>query len=422
MGVEFYHLLPGVLPVSDSNNNPSAPPPPPDDFAKTTPNIKLPDNDTGSSGWDAQKTQHPSQPASDDWGNTVANIKPIDLSGFDTGSSSPKVPDWGDTRANINPDDFGPSSAGADSGDYGKTTPYFKLPEAERAKYQNLPPTPTQQAEQEKAEAAAKGGIPGWVWAVSGISLLMIFLLLVLGVVAFIVLRPTAFVLVVNNAPPGAKIRIDGETWGTTRSDGSQVVENVRNGERKIDIELQGFECDSQKVVGNSDRVSIVAFCREVEIKKGNDDCTVIKMGEEDKAERCYYIALQELPDPFTVEQLLKALNILVINFDSGKADVPPKRMAAIKKGSEYLKKLNQLEPGIVIEIGGHTDSDGNENDNQGLSERRATAVKDLLMDYDVPGQMLQTRGYGESQPIDTNETLDGKFHNRRIQYSLVKK
>src|SRR5690606_26853071 len=95
-------------------------------------------------------------------------------------------------------------------GDYGKTTPYFKLPEAERAKYQNLPPTPTEQAAQEKAEAAAQGGIPGWVWATGGISMLMLFLLLVLGVVAFIVLRPDSFVLVVSDAPPGAKIMHDG--------------------------------------------------------------------------------------------------------------------------------------------------------------------------------------------------------------------
>lgn len=408
--------------MSDSNNNPSAPPPPPDDFAKTTPNIKLPDNDTGSGDWGGRDSQYSNQPASDDWGNTVANIKPIDISAFDTGTPSPKVPDWGETRANINMDDFGSGSSGsADAGDFGKTTPYFKLPEAERAKYQNLPPTPTQQAEQEKAEAAAKGGIPGWVWAAGGISMLMIFLLLVLGVVAWIVLRSDSFELAVTNAPPGSDIYIDDVLWGTTHSDGSQVFNNVANGERKVDIKLQGFECESQKVKGNGDRVAIPALCREVEVKKG-EDCTVIKMGEEDKAERCYYLALGALPDPFTVEELLKALNILVINFDSNKYDVPPKRMAAIKKGSEYIKRLNQLSPAIVIEIGGHTDSDGQDANNQTLSDNRAASVKNLLVEYGVPPQMLQTRGYGESQPIDTNDTPDGKFHNRRIQYSLVKK
>jgi outer membrane protein OmpA-like peptidoglycan-associated protein len=412
--------------VTDSKNNPSAPPPPPDDFAKTTPNIKLPENDAGNADWDAPK-QYPSQPASDDWGNTVANIKPIDLSGFDTGSSSPKVPDWGETRANMNVDDFGagsPSSADDFSGDYGKTTPYFKLPEAERAKYQNLPPTPTQQAEQEKAEAAAQGGIPGWVWAAGGISLLMIFLLSVLGVVAFIVLGRDSFELTVRDAPPGAQVSVDDRgSWGIAQSDGSILIKNVKNGTRKITIKHQNFQCEPIEVTGRNDPITVNAGsrCRELEVKKG-EDCTVIKMGEEDKAERCYYLALQELPDPFTVEQLLKALNILVINFASDSADIPPQRMAAIKKGAEYIKRLNQLEPSIVIEIGGHTDSDGKDDYNQNLSEKRAASVKNLLVEYGVPGQMLQTRGYGESQPIDTNDTPDGKFHNRRIQYSLVKK
>src|SRR5690606_1941846 len=150
------------------------------------------------------------------------------------------------------------------------------------------------------------------------------------------------------NAPPGADIYIDDVLWGTTHSDGSQVFKNVANGERKVDIKLQGFECDSQKVTGSGDRIAIPALCRQVEIKKG-EDCTLIKPGEEDKAERCYYLALGALPDPFTVEELLKALNILIINFDVNKSDVPPKRMAAIKKGSDYIKRLNQLEPAIVI-------------------------------------------------------------------------
>ncbi len=412
--------------MSNSNDNPAPPPPNPDDFAKTTPNIKLPDNAAGGdggagAGWDTSSPQYPSQPASDDWGNTVANIKPIDISGGEFGASAaPKASDWGETRPNINISDFGPDAdKGPDdySSDYGKTTPYFKLPEAERNKYQNLPPTPTEQVEKEKAEAAAAGGIPGWVLVSIGLGGVMLFLLMVLAGVAYLVLRPSGFELTVRQAPPGADIYIDKVLWGTTRSDGSQVVPNIKNGERLVSIQLQGYQCDDQKVKSTGKPVTIPALCRAVEIKKG-ENCDDIKMGEEDKAERCYYLALGELPDPFTVEELLKALNILIVNFDSNKYDVPPKRLAALQKGAEYIKRLPTE---TVLEIGGHTDNVGGDASNQTLSENRANAVKQILVGYGVRPEALQTRGYGASQPKTENNTEEGRFRNRRIQYSLVK-
>ncbi len=412
--------------MSDSNDNPAPPPPNPDDFAKTTPNIKLPDNALGGendSGHDPQMPQYPNQPASDDWGNTVANIKPIDISGGDYAAApAPKASDWGETRPNININDFGPDADKAPddySSEYGKTTPYFKLPEAERNKYQKLPPTPTQQVEQEKAEAAAAGGIPGWVLVSVGLGGLLLFLLMVLGGVAYLILRPSGFELKVTQAPPGAEVYVDKVLWGTTRSDGSQVLTNIKNGERVISIQLQGYKCDDQKVKSQGETKTIPALCREVAIQKG-EDCTVIKLGEEDKAERCYYLALGELPDPFTVEALLKALNILIVNFDSNKYDVPPKRLAALQKAAEYIKRL---PPEVVLEIGGHTDNAGSDAINAPLSQNRANAVKDILVGYGVRPEVLQTKGYGSSQPKAgaDNNTEEGRFHNRRIEYTLVK-
>ena len=117
--------------MSDSRNNP-----PPDDWEKTRPNINIPTQDDGPADWDKTNYNYPKQPAPDEWGKTVMNIKPINTSGSDYGKTifpgAAKQPegDWAATRANINvtPDaDFG--AAQADPG-YGKTTPYFQLPEA----------------------------------------------------------------------------------------------------------------------------------------------------------------------------------------------------------------------------------------------------------------------------------------------------
>ena len=74
-----------------------------------------------------------------------------------------------------------------------------------------------------------------------------------------------------------------------------------------------------------------------------------------------------------------------------------------------------------MLEIGGHTDSDGENASNQKLSENRADAVKKILVGYGVSPSGLQTRGYGEENPTYDNSTDEGKFLNRRIGYLIVK-
>lgn len=76
--------------------------------------------------------------------------------------------------------------------------------------------------------------------------------------------------------------------------------------------------------------------------------------------------------------------------------------------------------PGMVIEIGGHTDSDGSEAANAALSERRAKAVDDYLRAKGIPGERMLTKGYGESEPFVANDTPANKARNRRIEFKVV--
>ena len=75
-----------------------------------------------------------------------------------------------------------------------------------------------------------------------------------------------------------------------------------------------------------------------------------------------------------------------------------------------------------LVQLGGHTDNVGGDATNQPLSENRANSVKNILVRYGVSATGLQTRGYGSTQPKFDNNTDQGKFLNRRIQYSVVKK
>lgn len=76
--------------------------------------------------------------------------------------------------------------------------------------------------------------------------------------------------------------------------------------------------------------------------------------------------------------------------------------------------------PKTYIDVYGHTDSDGTDAYNQNLSERRAVSVADYLVGRGVQSARIATRGFGESQPIASNATAEGKAANRRVEIRLV--
>lgn len=379
----------------------------------------------GSAGYSAQ-------PPADDWGNTVANVRQDDIDFNKTympgAGASPS--DWGSTQGNIKlPQDVShygggqeDSGGGRGGGDpeYGATTPYFRLPDAERAKYQNVPPTPTQAAEKKRQEEKAKGGVPGWLWASGGLLAMFLFAVLVLLIVYIFILRDTGFEQTVKGAPQGSSVLVNGAYWGTTSNDGTINLPTLRAGEtKKVEIVHPNWKCEAQDVKGEDGVKSeaIIARCKQV--ANISNECLNIKAGEVEKAERCATKALDDLGNNFSIDDLLRALNLFVINFESNKSDIPPARMAFLQKAAGYLVKA---PPGVVIEVGGHTDSDGSDAANQTLSESRAKAVREALIKFNVKPEMLVEKGYGETKPIKTNDTEDGKFQNRRIAYSEVKK
>jgi OOP family OmpA-OmpF porin len=81
-----------------------------------------------------------------------------------------------------------------------------------------------------------------------------------------------------------------------------------------------------------------------------------------------------------------------------------------------------KINPGLTVEIQGHTDSYGKDAYNQGLSERRAKSVKKELVDQGVNGNRLTTKGFGESQPVESNDTDEGRAYNRRVVYKRTDK
>ena len=102
---------------------------------------------------------------------------------------------------------------------------------------------------------------------------------------------------------------------------------------------------------------------------------------------------------------------MVTVHFAHGSDVLQPAARQAL---DEAAPVLNQGEG--PLEIGGHTSGVGDEKANQGLSVRRANAVKHYLMGKGVTGERMSTVGYGESQPADTNDTDVGRRHNRRVE------
>lgn len=103
------------------------------------------------------------------------------------------------------------------------------------------------------------------------------------------------------------------------------------------------------------------------------------------------------------------------VNFPFNTATLDPNA----KRILDVLAKQFIANPTMAAEVAGHTDWQGNEDYNQELSERRAEAVADYLIDQGVDGANLSAVGYGESQPIGDNETEDGRNANRRVELSI---
>jgi outer membrane protein OmpA-like peptidoglycan-associated protein/uncharacterized protein YidB (DUF937 family) len=127
--------------------------------------------------------------------------------------------------------------------------------------------------------------------------------------------------------------------------------------------------------------------------------------------------ALSALKPGFTASDVVSALNLQIVHFDTGSAAVPWYNRQVLKAAAAALK---QLPAGTVIEIAGHTDSTGDPAANMTLSQQRADAVRAVLIEYDVPAEMLIAKGYGASKPVASNDTPEGQFQNRRIEYRAV--
>ena len=104
--------------------------------------------------------------------------------------------------------------------------------------------------------------------------------------------------------------------------------------------------------------------------------------------------------------------------FDFNKATIRPDLAAKLDNIVANSQKLKDKGYSSIT-IVGHTDSVGSDAYNQGLSERRAASTADYLVARGIPREVIMTSGMGETQPVATNETAEGRQLNRRVEITI---
>ncbi|MGF1635975.1 MAG: LamG-like jellyroll fold domain-containing protein [Cyclobacteriaceae bacterium] len=118
---------------------------------------------------------------------------------------------------------------------------------------------------------------------------------------------------------------------------------------------------------------------------------------------------------PFEIGESLRLNNIF---FDFSKASLRRESNAELNRILPYFAKY----PGLKIELAGHTDSIGSDDANKVLSENRAKSVRAYLISKGIDGAKIVASGYGEAQPVATNDTDEGRQLNRRVEFKILAK
>lgn len=128
--------------------------------------------------------------------------------------------------------------------------------------------------------------------------------------------------------------------------------------------------------------------------------------------------AIYGLNETSTAEDFVKALNLQIINFATASNDIPDDNKEILDLAAEKLTQFSDIKLKII----GHTDSAGNYEANKVLSQKRAQAVYDYLTSKGIAGERLEVLGVSSDHPIATNATEQGRFQNRRIEFTIADK
>ncbi len=209
---------------------------------------------------------------------------------------------------------------------------------------------------------------------------------------ADVVRRPVR-ILIVNqaNAPiPGAELRLFAEAGPDA------ATERTAGPDGRVELELAAGEW---RLLANA-----AGFLRT-----GRR----LKIAEDEPPE----LAMQLIPRGDSGAQVDGEQVVLPEPLPYAKGEIEPN--AAVRRGLAWLVDLLLADPTLKVEVAGHTDSRGDDAENQAVSTRRAAAARAFLVEHGVPQTQVVAQGYGSSRPVAPNLTKAGRERNRRVDVSV---
>ncbi len=163
---------------------------------------------------------------------------------------------------------------------------------------------------------------------------------------------------------------------------------------------------------GNAQRQAVLVQAREREARRSADQASDSQRQADASAQRADSLEAQlaDLKVQKTERGLVLTLGDVL--FDTSQATLKPGAYGTLDRLAAALRD----KPGRKVVIEGHTDNVGSDASNQALSERRAQAVQSALMQRDVARSQMTALGMGESSPIASNDSVDGRQSNRRVE------
>lgn len=218
--------------------------------------------------------------------------------------------------------------------------------------------------------------------------------------------------------PAGAKVDAQGcpiDSDGDGIPDGLDRCQDTPKGDR-VDMHGCVVDCDSDGD-GVPDRLD---RCPNTPagVKVDAQGCPIDSDadGIPDSLDRC-----PDTPAGTKVDQagcpLTEKMVLRGVHFAYDSSEIIPEAGEVLQQVAATFKRY----PNLVVEIAGHTDSIGSKRYNQALSERRANAVRNYLLGAGVQQDQLTAKGYGELEPIASNDTAEGRAQNRRTELRILK-
>jgi OOP family OmpA-OmpF porin len=196
-----------------------------------------------------------------------------------------------------------------------------------------------------------------------------------------------------DNTPSGAVVDANG---CPTDADGDGVFDGID----QCDNTPSGAVVDANGCPSDEDGDGVV---------DGIDQCPGTPAGREVDAAGC---------GEFEAALAQGRLILSGVQFEFNSADIKEESQGDLDRAATAIRSAIANRPGISIEVQGHSDAIGSESYNQGLSERRAASVRDYVVSVEPSiADALTTSGYGESQPIASNDTDEGRAQNRRVEF-----